>query len=151
MQVTEHTPEIFAARSANLFPAGLKVARGSTRERSMMLLFLLLDAAAWAGTYLALSEFTGDFNRFGWAEVLLPMIISIFTLSLIGAYDPRSEMKSLGYTSEHLITCFAAFLLSAFAVYLVASFGGAVASSRAIFSGSFLAFTLFSLFQRRLF
>ena len=151
MQVTEHTPEIFAARPANLFPAGLKVARGSTRERSMMLLFLLLDAAAWAGSYLALSEFTGDFNRFGWAEVLLPMIISIFTLSLIGAYDPRSEMKSLGYTSEHLITCFAAFLLSAFAVYLVASFGGAVASSRAIFSGSFLAFTLFSLFQRRLF
>ena len=91
MQVTEHTPEIFATRPAHLFPAGLKVARGSTRERSMMLLFLLLDAAAWAGSYLALSEFTGDFNRFGWAEVLLPMIISIFTLSLIGAYDPRSE------------------------------------------------------------
>ena len=84
----------------------------------MMLLFLMLDAAAWAGTYLALSEFTGDFNRFGWAEVLLPMIISIFTLSLIGAYDPRSEMKSLGYTSEHLITCFAAFLLSAFVPFL---------------------------------
>ena len=81
-----------------------------------MLLFLLLDCAAWAGTYYGLSEFTGDFNRYGWAEVVLPMVISVFTLSLIGAYDPRSEMKSLAYTSEHLIACFTAFLLSAFAV-----------------------------------
>ena len=151
MQVTEHTPEIFATRPADLFPAGLKVSRGSAKERSLMIFFLLLDCATWAASYLVLSEVTGDFNRYGWAEVVLPMVISVFTLSLIGAYDPRSEMNSVGYTSEHLIACFAAFLLSAFAVYLVASFGGAVASSRAIFSGSFLALTLISLFQRRLF
>lgn len=151
MQVTEHTPEIFAPRPAELFPVGLKVARGSARERSLMFLFLLLDCAAWAGTYYGLSELTGDFNRYGWAEVVLPMVISVFTLSLVGAYDPRSEMKSVNYSSEHIIACFTAFLVSAFAVYLVATFGGAVASSRAIFSGSFLVFTLVSLFQRRLF
>ena len=151
MQVTEHTPEIFAPRPAELFPAGLKVARGSARERSLMFLFLLLDCAAWSGTYYGLSELTGDFNRYGWAEVVLPMIISVFTLSLVGAYDPRSEMKSANYTSEHIIACFTAFLVSAFAVYLVATFGGAVASSRAIFSGSFLIFALVSLYQRRLF
>jgi FlaA1/EpsC-like NDP-sugar epimerase len=151
MQVTEHTPEIFAHRPAELFPSGLKVARGSARERMLMLLLLVLDCAVWTGTYIGLSELTGNFNRYGWAEVVLPMLIAVFTLSLIGGYDPRSEMKSLTYSSEHLIACLAAFLVSAFAVYLVASFGGAVASSRAIFSGSFLVFGLVSLFQRRLF
>ena len=151
MQVTEHTPEILATRPAELFPAGFKVARGSARERSLMFLFLLIDCAAWAGTYYGLSELTGNFNRYGWAEVVLPMVISVFTLSLVGAYDPRSEMKSVNYTSEHIIACFTAFLVSAFAVYLVATFGGAVASSRAIFSGSFGIFALISLYQRRLF
>lgn len=150
MQVTEHTPEIPLTRPVELFPTGLKVARGSTRERSLMLLFLLLDGAVWAGTYIGLSELTGNFNRYGWAEVVLPMLISVFTLSLIGAYDPRSDMKSVNYSSEHIIACFTAFLVSAFAVYLVATFGGIVASSRAIFSGSFLVFALVSLFQRRL-
>ena len=151
MQVTEHTPEILATRPAELFPAGFKVARGSARERSLMLLFLLIDCAAWAGTYYGLSELTGNFNIYGWAEVVLPMVISVFTLSLVGAYDPRSEMKSVNYTSEHIIACLTAFLVSAFAVYLVATFGGAVASSRAIFAGSFLIFAVVSLFQRRLF
>ena len=151
MQVTEHTPEIFAHRPADLFPSGLKVTRGSARERWLMLLLAALDCAVWTGTYIGLSELTGDFNRYGWAEVLLPMFITVFTLSLIGGYDPRSEMKSLSYSSEHLIACLAAFLTSAFVVYLVASFGGAVASSRAIFIGSFLAFATVSLVQRRLF
>ncbi len=116
-----------------------------------MVLLLLLDCAIWAGTYIGLSEVSGDFNRYGWAEVLLPMALSVFLLSLVGGYDPRSEMKSLGYSSEHLIACLVAFLVSAFAVYLVASFDGAVASSRAIFTGSFLVFGLATLWQRRLF
>jgi exopolysaccharide biosynthesis polyprenyl glycosylphosphotransferase len=151
MQATEHTPDIFARRPAEFFPTGLKVARGSFRERMLMLLLLFLDCALWCGAYIGLSELTGIFNRYGWAEVLLPMLISVFTLSLIGGYDPRSEMKSLGYSSEHLIACLVAFLVSAFAVYLVASFEGSVASSRAIFIGSFLAFSSVSLIQRRVF
>ena len=70
-----------------------------------MLALLILDCFCWAGIYIALSEFSGDFNKYGWAEVILPTAISIFSLSLIGAYNPRSEMKSVGYSSEHLIAC----------------------------------------------
>jgi exopolysaccharide biosynthesis polyprenyl glycosylphosphotransferase len=151
MQVTETTPDLLIQRPASLFPAGLKVARGSARERFLMLVMLTLDCMIWVGIYVGLSEFSGDFNRYGWAEVVLPTVITIFSLSLIGAYNPRSEMKSLGYASEHIIACFAAFLLAAFAVYLIASFGGVVASSRAIFGATFLAFCILSLVQRRLF
>lgn len=151
MQASERDSHLFVSRNPVLFPEGLRVARGSGRERWLMVLLLVLDCAVWCGTYIGLSELSGDFNRYGWAEVLVPMLLSVFTLSLVGAYDPRSDMKSPGYSSEHLIACLAAFLVSAFAVYLVASFGGAVASSRAIFSGSFLVFGLVSLFQRRLF
>jgi exopolysaccharide biosynthesis polyprenyl glycosylphosphotransferase len=150
MEATEPTTDLFSRRPASLFPAGLKVAKGSFRERVLMLGLLLLDCACWAGTYLGLSELSGTFNQYGWAEVILPTAISVFCLSLIGAYNSRSDMKSPGYTSEHIIACIVAFLISALAVYLVASFGGIVASSRSIFGVTFLFFGVFSIFQRRL-
>ena len=150
MEATDRAPDLLSRRTASLFPAGLKVARGSFRERAVMLMLLILDCICWSGIYIGLSELSGDFNRYGWAEVLLPTAITVFSLSLIGAYNARSEMKSVGYSSEHLIACLAAFLISAFAVYLVASFGGVVASSRSIFGITFVAFSTISLLQRRL-
>ena len=150
LEATESTTDIFSRRPASLFPAGLKVAKGSSRERFVMFMLFLLDFTWWAGIYIGLSELSGDFNRYGWAEVILPTLISVFSLSLIGAYNTRSNMTSLGYASEHMIACLAAFLLSAFVVYLVASFGGAVASSRSIFGFTFLAFAPLSLIQRRI-
>jgi exopolysaccharide biosynthesis polyprenyl glycosylphosphotransferase len=149
-QVTDQPSELFNQQPASLFPGSLKVARGSFRERMLMVLLLLIDCAVWSAMYMGLSELTGNFNRYGWAEVVLPMAISVFALGLIGGYDPRSDMHSVGYASEHLIACLVAFLFSAFTVYLVASFGGIVASSRAIFGVSFLAFGVVSLYQRRL-
>ncbi|MFM8830671.1 MAG: sugar transferase [Spartobacteria bacterium] len=150
MEANERSPDLLSRRPASLFPAGLKVARGSFRERAAMLMLLVLDCIWWAGIYIALSEFSGNFNRYGWAEVLIPTAISVFSLSLIGGYNARSEMKSVGYSSEHLIACLTAFLTSAFAVYLVASFGGIVASSRSIFGITFVAFSVISLVQRRM-
>ena len=115
-----------------------------------MLVLLVVDCVMWLGMYLGITNLTGEFNRYEWADLILPLLVSVVTLSLIGAYDPRSEMKSLGYSSEHLIACLISFLASAFAVYVVASFGGNIASSRAIFGFSFLGFSIFSLLQRRL-
>lgn len=149
MEATETTADVFSRRPASLFPAGLKIAKGSSRERLVMLVLLFLDIIWWGGTYIMLSEFSGDFNRYGWPEVLIPTVISIFCLGLIGAYNTRSEMTSLNYASEHFIACLAAFLFSALSVYLVASFGGVVASSRSIFGITFLAFAVLTLVQRR--
>ena len=150
-QTAEYVADKMTQRASSFFPAGFKVAKGSFRERSLMVLLLVLDCLLWSGTYLGLSQLGGEFNRFGWSEIVLPMFISVFVLSLIGAYDHRSEMKSVGYSSEHIIACLGAFLLSAFAVYIVASFGGTIASSRAIFGISFLIFGVVSLAQRHLF
>ena len=150
MEASDNRADLLSRRPASLFPAGLKVARGSFRERAVMFLLLALDCAWWPGIYITISALFGDFNKYGWPEVVLPTAITIFSLSLIGAYNPRSEMKSVGYSSEHLIACLTAFLISAFAVYLVASFGGLVASSRSIFGSTFLAFSAISLIQRRL-
>jgi exopolysaccharide biosynthesis polyprenyl glycosylphosphotransferase len=149
--VSADLPESYPGRAGNIFPAGFKVTRGSTRERVLMVVLFFLDCVVWGITYAGLSMLGGPFNNYGWLEIVLPMFISVFILSLIGAYDTRSEMKSVGYSSEHIIACLGAFLLSAFAVYIVASFGGSIASSRAIFGISFLVFGLVTLLQRRLF
>ena len=147
LPLTDQVADIL--RPPPLFPRGLKVVRGSSRERLLMLVLLIVDCGIWLGMYLGITELTGDFNRYEWADLILPLLISVFTLSLIGAYDPRSEMKSLGYSSEHLIACLISFLAAAFAVYIVASFGGKIASSRAIFGFSFLGFSILTLLQRR--
>jgi len=151
MEATERRPELLIQRPAELFPTGLKVARGSSRERVLMVLLLITDCAIWVGAYVGLSELTGAFNKYGFSEVVIPMFLSVFTLTLIGAYNPRSNMKSLSYASEHIIACLVAFLVSAVVVYIVASFGGNVASSRAIFGASFLIFGIATRAQRRLF
>jgi exopolysaccharide biosynthesis polyprenyl glycosylphosphotransferase len=130
-------------------PVGLKISKGSLRERLLMAGLVVFDFLLWPGIYIGISEGIGDFNRYGTAEVLIPTLISMFALTLVGGYNARSKMRSLAYSSEHVIACFAAFLVSAVAVYLVASFGGAVASSRAIFAGTFLAFGIVSLVVRR--
>ena len=54
-----------------------------------MLVLLIIDCGIWLGMYLGITELTGEFNRYEWADLLLPLLISVFTLSLIGAYDPR--------------------------------------------------------------
>jgi hypothetical protein len=97
IEAKDRESDLFTPRPASLFPAGLKVARGSARERAVMFAILVVDCICWAGLYVLLSELSGNFNRYGWAEVLLPTAISILSLSLIGGYNPRSDMKSVGY------------------------------------------------------
>ena len=84
MEATNTAPEVFSKRPASLFPAGLKVARGSLRERLAMLLLLVLDSLCWAGLYMGLSELSGDFNRYGWSEVILPTAICVFASASSG-------------------------------------------------------------------
>ncbi len=43
-------------RPTALFPRKLKVVRGSTRERSLMLVLLVVDCVIWLGVYLGITE-----------------------------------------------------------------------------------------------
>ena len=87
LQSTDQIPDIM--RPTALFPRGLKVVRGSSRERFLMIVLLIVDCGIWLGMYLGITELTGEFNRYEWVDLYLPLLISVFTLSLIGASDPR--------------------------------------------------------------
>jgi len=108
-----------------------------------------LDCLSWWLIYVGLSRLLGGHNTYGRPEILLPLIIALAALGLVGGYNPRGKMASLRYATEHIIACVFGFTISALAVYLVATFGGSVASSRGVFAASFVLFTLFSLYQRR--
>ena len=71
LPLTDQVADIL--RPPPLFPRGLKVVRGSSRERLLMLVLLVVDCAIWMGMYLGITEFTGDFNRYEWADLILPL------------------------------------------------------------------------------
>jgi exopolysaccharide biosynthesis polyprenyl glycosylphosphotransferase len=109
----------------------------------------ICDAAIWWALYVGASAMLGPANRYGWAEIVVPIAVLIPALSLIGAYSPRAKIASLQYATEHLITCLCALPLAALVLYLVANYNQTINSSRGIFALSALAFTGFSLGFRR--
>lgn len=128
---------------------------GRSRRSKMQMLFAPLcaffDALLWVVAYLALSQITGGYNIITPAAILLPLGVLILSLALVGSYRVRMDFASLRYASEHLIACAFASALAALLLYVVASFGPNPTSSRAIFTGAFVIFSVLSLFCRRFF
>jgi len=62
LPLTDQVADIL--RPPPLLPRGLKVVRGSSRERSLMLVLLIVDCGIWLGMYLGITELTGEFNRY---------------------------------------------------------------------------------------
>ena len=125
--------------------------RGSKRKAYFALYAVLLDVLIWLGLYFGLTEITGDYNIVSPSSVLLPLGILIVSIALVGGYRYRTDFASLRYASEHLIATTCGYFISAFALYVVASFGPAATSSRAIFTLSVAAFAFVALVARRLF
>ncbi len=107
------------------------------------------DVAIWFAAYFGLTVLVGGMNQFGVVDLLLPLVVLIAALGLVRGYNPRADMVSLKYTTEHLIACAGGYLLAAFGVYVVVTFGGEIASSRGVMTGSCAAFAILSLAQRR--
>ncbi|MEY2906890.1 MAG: hypothetical protein RLZZ408_1361 [Verrucomicrobiota bacterium] len=125
--------------------------RGHRRKAYFALYQGCFDVLAWVGVYFGLTEITGDYNIVTPASVLLPMGILMASIALVGGYRFRTDFASLRYASEHLIAAGCSYFASAFGLYVVASFGPAATSSRAIFTLSVIAFTVVSLLTRRIF
>lgn len=125
--------------------------KGGKRRWFFGLLFLILDALLWGACYFGLTRITGSYNIVSPAAVLLPAAVLMLSIALVGAYRYRTDFASLGYASEHLIACLFAYLIAAFLLYVVASFGPSPTSSRAIFSATVILFCVGSLLGRRMF
>jgi len=125
--------------------------RGSKRKAYFPLYAVCLDVLLWLGLYFALTHITGDHNIVSFSSILLPLGILMVSIALVGGYRFRTDFASLRYASEHLIAMTCGYFVAAFALYVVASFGPAATSSRAIFSLSVLAFAVITLAARRIF
>jgi exopolysaccharide biosynthesis polyprenyl glycosylphosphotransferase len=128
-----------------------KSSRSPKRRWIFPMVFGLLDILSWGLYYGGISVLTGGYNIITPDALLLPPVILMFSVALIGGYRYRMDFASLRYASEHLITCFCAYLLAAFAVYVISSFGPNATSSRAILTAATLGFALFSLMTRRVY
>lgn len=78
----------------------------------------------------------------------LPVALLVPVLYIIGGYDVRRQMKSFGYTSEHLIAVVVATSLAALAIYSIAAYNTFVKPSRAVLLGEFGLFLPISLTYR---
>ena len=125
--------------------------RGRKRKAYFGLYSGCLDVLIWLGLYFGLTEITGDYNVVSPSSILLPLGILMISIALVGGYQYRTDFASLRYASEHLIAITCGYFLAAFGLYVVASFGPAATSSRAIFTLSVVAFAVVALVLRRLF
>ena len=134
-------------------PDGRKTVRvrGSKRKAYFALYAGFLDVLLWLGLYFALTRITGGYNIVSFSSILLPLGILVVSSALVGGYRYRTDFASLRYASEHLIAMTCGYFIAAFTLYVVASFGPAATSSRAIFSLSVVAFALVTLAARRIF
>jgi exopolysaccharide biosynthesis polyprenyl glycosylphosphotransferase len=90
-------------------------------------LLLVADIAIFSGFFIGFAYFRGEYAKLGpqvWISATACMSIVLLAISLVGAYDPRVDMKSGRFTSEYLIAGIVASVLGFGFVYTVLSFGG---------------------------
>jgi exopolysaccharide biosynthesis polyprenyl glycosylphosphotransferase len=126
-----------------------KQVKGRKKNVAFIVLAVLLDLLLWVLLYLGITQLTGSYNIITLDSLLIPFGSLVLAMALVGAYRHRMDFASLRYASEHIIACCVAYLLSAFLLYVVASFGPNATSSRAIFTLSFVFFAPAALYWRR--
>jgi exopolysaccharide biosynthesis polyprenyl glycosylphosphotransferase len=122
-----------------------------TSGRQITLLLLLLDAF-----FLVLF-----FNIFGWlrgiaafdnlilAPLEIPLFLLVLALYLIDGYKPRTDMISVGYTSEHCIALLLTMLITLLITFAFIPGGYQLQSSRIVIILGYLALTPITLGYRR--
>jgi exopolysaccharide biosynthesis polyprenyl glycosylphosphotransferase len=91
------------------------------------------------------TEFVQDY----WYRSLLPIGITWIALNAIGAYSLSTDMRSLSYTSKHLVAMPLAMAATLLFIYLF-SYRPALQFSRGVFPVSYTVFFVLSLAYRRL-
>src|SRR5438067_9549701 len=93
------------------------------------------------------AAFSGSF-QFAVIEIIQIAVI-LQALFIIGGYSPRTETRGLAYTAEHILALLCALGVSAFVIYVAATYDHSMKPSRFAILSSFLVFIPASLFYRR--
>lgn len=115
------------------------------------LILFAIDLVTWVVTYSTLAHVFDKYQNYGTAELLLPPVVLAFTLNLVGGYKSLGDTAALRYAAEHFIACFVGLTIGIVGVYLFASYGNLIYSSRGIFVLSGVIFSILSLADRRFF
>ncbi|HJT82745.1 MAG TPA: exopolysaccharide biosynthesis polyprenyl glycosylphosphotransferase [Chthoniobacterales bacterium] len=130
-----------------------RLARFVEAEWAPALLIFFCDIVCWFALYAGLAFLRNDAYYTSGLELAiidgLQLAVIVGCLFIIGGYSSRTDMRSLGYTAEHIIAMIAALGLSALAIYAAAAFDHVMRPSRSAVLVSFIAFTPLSLFYRR--
>jgi len=130
-----------------------RMSRVTRQEWAPSILIFLLDIFIWMAiygmaTYLRNdTAFSGSF-QFAVIEVIQIAVI-VQALFIIGGYSARTETRGLAYTAEHILALLCALGISAFLIYVAATYDHSMKPSRFAILSSFLVFIPASLFYRR--
>ena len=92
------------------------------------------------------AEFVNEY----WYRPLLPIGVTWIVLNAIGAYSRSTDMRSLSYTSKHLVAMPLAMATTLLFIYLF-SYKPSLQFSRSVFPASYTLFFFLSLGYRRIF
>ena len=123
------------------------------QEWAPSILIFFLDIVTWMAIYGMASylrhsaAFSGSF-QFAVIEIIQIAVI-VQALFIIGGYSLRTETRGLAYTAEHILALLCALGVSAFVIYVAATYDHSMKPSRFAILSSFLVFIPASLFYRR--
>jgi len=130
-----------------------RMSRVTRQEWAPSILIFLLDIFIWMAIYGMATYLRNDAAFSGPFEVAVVEIIQIAVivqaLFIIGGYSPRTETRGLAYTAEHILALLCALGVSAFVIYVAATYDHSMKPSRFAILSSFLVFIPTSLFYRR--
>src|SRR5947207_5450935 len=131
-----------------------RMSRVARQEWAPSVLVFFLDIVTWTAIYGIASylrhtntTFSGSF-QFAVVEIIQIAVI-VQALFIIGGYSPRTETRGLAYTAEHILALLCALGISAFVIYVAATYDHSMKPSRFAILSSFLVFIPASLFYRR--
>lgn len=127
--------------------------RGFTHDWAPAVLYLLLDVLSWVAIYGTISflrreAFSATPLEFFLVDVL-QLVVIVQALFIVGGYDRHTDMRTLSYTTEHLLALIGAAAVSALLVYSAATFAHSMKPSRGVVLLSFILFVPVSLGYRR--
>jgi exopolysaccharide biosynthesis polyprenyl glycosylphosphotransferase len=124
------------------------------RSGLLALALLTADTLVWIGifsAFLGLLHLFSNGSSLPNASVLgIPLGVSLLSSWLVGAYDRDNDFRSLRFASEFLIAGFFAAIVGAGLVALFGSYGSTQLASRFLLLATPLAYTLVTLYGRRL-
>jgi exopolysaccharide biosynthesis polyprenyl glycosylphosphotransferase len=131
------------------------IARVRDHEWIAALLLVLCDVACWIGLYGLATYLRRDIFFVGPFEFVLVdcvvLIVIVQALYIIGGYNRNTEMRSLTYTTEHILAVAVAAAVSSLLIYSAAAYDAGMKPSRGVLLASFIVFLPSSLLYRRLF